>query len=226
MALSTANGGPTPASRRRRARQVRSSGPQGRSTQRDSQRSIPTGPGGIEGTEPCRDQARRNSHVREYASHSTRATKAAASVLKSAKARFEPSGMTNDPDIRAAKSIVDYIFRWMGKKFLTTDQQERSGSCRGSASAASGVVQRAGGQAGGHSGAGGSRPGGPDGAVQCVRGRPGVRQVRRPNGQNGQLLHLQGLRDQTRVVARTVAESPHRKRDRSETFFCRRATMI
>jgi hypothetical protein len=41
--------------------------------------------------------------------------------------RFEPSGMTNDPDIRAAKSIVDYIFRWMGKKFLSTDQQEEIG---------------------------------------------------------------------------------------------------
>jgi hypothetical protein len=35
--------------------------------------------------------------------------------------------MTNDPDIRAAKSIVDYIFRWMGKKFLTVDQQEEIG---------------------------------------------------------------------------------------------------
>ena len=35
--------------------------------------------------------------------------------------------MTNDPDIRAAKSIVDYIFRWMGKKFLTADQQEEIG---------------------------------------------------------------------------------------------------
>src|SRR5256885_13440736 len=41
--------------------------------------------------------------------------------------RFEPSGMTNDPDIRAAKSIVDYIFRWMGKKFLSVDQQEEIG---------------------------------------------------------------------------------------------------
>jgi ribonucleoside-diphosphate reductase alpha chain len=46
---------------------------------------------------------------------------------KFAHMRFEPSGMTNDPDIRAAKSIVDYIFRWMGKKFLTTDQQEEIG---------------------------------------------------------------------------------------------------
>ena len=41
--------------------------------------------------------------------------------------RFEPSGLTNDEDIRVAKSIVDYIFRWMGKKFLTADQQEEAG---------------------------------------------------------------------------------------------------
>jgi ribonucleoside-diphosphate reductase alpha chain len=37
--------------------------------------------------------------------------------------RFEPSGMTNDPDIRAAKSIVDYIFPWIREKLLMTDQQ-------------------------------------------------------------------------------------------------------
>ena len=36
-------------------------------------------------------------------------------------------GPTNDADIRVAKSIVDYIFRWMGKKFLTIDQQEEIG---------------------------------------------------------------------------------------------------
>ena len=48
-------------------------------------------------------------------------------VSKFAHMRFEPSGMTNDPDIRVAKSIVDYIFRWMGKKFLTVDQQEEIG---------------------------------------------------------------------------------------------------
>ncbi len=48
-------------------------------------------------------------------------------VSKFAHMRFEPSGMTNDADIRVAKSIVDYIFRWMGKKFLSTDQQEEVG---------------------------------------------------------------------------------------------------
>jgi ribonucleoside-diphosphate reductase alpha chain len=48
-------------------------------------------------------------------------------VSKFSHMRFEPSGVTNDPDIRAAKSIVDYVFRWMGKKFLTVDQQEEIG---------------------------------------------------------------------------------------------------
>jgi len=32
--------------------------------------------------------------------------------------RFEPSGMTPNPDIRFAKSIPDYIFRWLGTKFV------------------------------------------------------------------------------------------------------------
>jgi ribonucleoside-diphosphate reductase alpha chain len=48
-------------------------------------------------------------------------------VSKFSHMRFEPSGPTNDPDIRTAKSIVDYVFRWMGKKFLTVDQQEEIG---------------------------------------------------------------------------------------------------
>ncbi|HEX2587053.1 MAG TPA: vitamin B12-dependent ribonucleotide reductase, partial [Gaiellales bacterium] len=44
-------------------------------------------------------------------------------VSKFAHMRFEPSGLTNDPDIRVAKSIPDYIFRWMGKRFLDADSQ-------------------------------------------------------------------------------------------------------
>ncbi|HEV3137364.1 MAG TPA: vitamin B12-dependent ribonucleotide reductase, partial [Pirellulales bacterium] len=31
---------------------------------------------------------------------------------------FEPMGHTKNPDIRIAKSIVDYIFRWLGIEFL------------------------------------------------------------------------------------------------------------
>lgn len=32
--------------------------------------------------------------------------------------RFEPAGMTSNPKIPTATSIVDYIFRWLGQKFL------------------------------------------------------------------------------------------------------------
>jgi ribonucleoside-diphosphate reductase alpha chain len=48
-------------------------------------------------------------------------------ISKFAHMRFEPSGMTNDPDIRIAKSIPDYIFRWMAKRFLDADQQAELG---------------------------------------------------------------------------------------------------
>jgi ribonucleoside-diphosphate reductase alpha chain len=37
--------------------------------------------------------------------------------------RFEPSGITNHPQIRFAKSIVDYIFRWLALKFSPADQK-------------------------------------------------------------------------------------------------------
>ena len=41
--------------------------------------------------------------------------------------RFEPSGYTTNPNIRIAKSIVDYIFRWMAMKFLSVDAQRAVG---------------------------------------------------------------------------------------------------
>lgn len=39
-------------------------------------------------------------------------------VNKFSHTRFEPMGATKNPDIRIAKSIVDYIFRWLGITFL------------------------------------------------------------------------------------------------------------
>jgi ribonucleoside-diphosphate reductase alpha chain len=44
-------------------------------------------------------------------------------VNKFAHMRFEPSGITPNPDIRFAKSIPDYIFRWLGLKFLPKEAQ-------------------------------------------------------------------------------------------------------
>jgi ribonucleoside-diphosphate reductase alpha chain len=36
--------------------------------------------------------------------------------------RFEPSGFTGNPDIPIAKSITDYIFRWLTLKFLPSEE--------------------------------------------------------------------------------------------------------
>src|SRR5258708_26397669 len=37
--------------------------------------------------------------------------------------RFEPSGWSSNPDIGFAKSIMDYIFRWLQMRFLSGQQQ-------------------------------------------------------------------------------------------------------
>jgi ribonucleoside-diphosphate reductase alpha chain len=44
--------------------------------------------------------------------------------------RFEPSGFTKNPDIPMAKSIMDYIFRWLASKFLDGDAQQEIGIVR------------------------------------------------------------------------------------------------
>ena len=48
-------------------------------------------------------------------------------VDKFSHVRFEPSGMTRNPEIRFAKSIVDYIFRWLATKFLSAEAQFHAG---------------------------------------------------------------------------------------------------
>lgn len=46
-------------------------------------------------------------------------------VDKFSHSRFEPSGITNNPRIRFAKSVTDYIFRWLGDKFLSEELREQ-----------------------------------------------------------------------------------------------------
>ncbi|MSO45429.1 MAG: vitamin B12-dependent ribonucleotide reductase [Acidobacteria bacterium] len=48
-------------------------------------------------------------------------------VDKFSHVRFEPSGMTRNPEVRFAKSIVDYIFRWLATKFLSPEAQFHAG---------------------------------------------------------------------------------------------------
>jgi ribonucleoside-diphosphate reductase alpha chain len=44
--------------------------------------------------------------------------------------RFEPSGFTKNKEIPIAKSIVDYIFRWMASHFLPAEDQDEAGVVR------------------------------------------------------------------------------------------------
>jgi len=44
--------------------------------------------------------------------------------------RFEPSGFTKNKEIPIAKSIVDYIFRWMASHFMSVEDQDAAGVVR------------------------------------------------------------------------------------------------
>jgi ribonucleoside-diphosphate reductase alpha chain len=48
-------------------------------------------------------------------------------VDKFSHVRFEPSGITRNPQVRIAKSIVDYVFRWLATKFLSPEAQFYAG---------------------------------------------------------------------------------------------------
>jgi ribonucleoside-diphosphate reductase alpha chain len=48
-------------------------------------------------------------------------------VAKFINMKFEPSGMTNDPDIRFASSLVDYVFRRLALDHLPADKREALG---------------------------------------------------------------------------------------------------
>ena len=124
-------------------------------------------------------------------------------VSKLSHMRFEPSGLTNDADIRNAKSIVDYIFRWFGKKFLTPEQQEEVGILSPEVKAR--LAERYAASEGETGDAGRLAAARPDRPLQLVGGRGRVREVRRPDGTHRLLLHVQGLRHQHRLQLESLA---------------------
>ncbi len=56
-------------------------------------------------------------------------------VNKFSHTRFEPMGHTTNPDIRIAKSMVDYIFRWMGINFIAGYREAMTGTMKAEPSA-------------------------------------------------------------------------------------------
>ena len=150
-------------------------------------------------------------------------------VRKFAYMRFEPEGITTNPEIPFAKSMPDYIMRWLASRFLDADVQEELGIltpevrarkiAEDTASGASGGSSRPtnggnggaegatappggpgpGGQAHGHAA---RRPGPPDRPGP----RPGVQPVRRHDAAHRLVLHVLELRQQHRL--RLIPISP------------------
>jgi ribonucleoside-diphosphate reductase alpha chain len=73
--------------------------------------------------------------------------------------RFEPSGWTKNPDIPMAKSVPDYIFRWLGMQFIHGFREANAPKREGADEKAGGSGQR-----------GDAEPGAsPAAAVQAVK---------------------------------------------------------
>jgi ribonucleoside-diphosphate reductase alpha chain len=73
-------------------------------------------------------------------------------VSKFSHVRFEPSGFTKNPQIPMAKSLIDYIFRFLGTRFLSSEQRTTMGlaaaleGTAAEATAAANAGEEAGGQ--------------------------------------------------------------------------------
>ena len=51
-------------------------------------------------------------------------------VDKFSHTRFDPQGFTKNPEVPIAKSLMDYIFRWMASRFLPVEDRDRLGIIR------------------------------------------------------------------------------------------------
>ncbi len=117
-------------------------------------------------------------------------------VDKFSHVRFEPAGMTKNPQVRIAKSIVDYVFRWLATKFLSPEAQDLGGREQPR------DVDVDGGGQGRYRGAADAAAAGHRGRQEVgrVRGDPepgrraALHHVRRDHGAQRQLLQVRELR--------------------------------
>jgi ribonucleoside-diphosphate reductase alpha chain len=113
-------------------------------------------------------------------------------VNKFSHTRFEPMGFTKNPDIKIAKSLVDYIFRWLGVTFLPGFREANKALSSSPVAAPPPgpgdteteprpAATKAGGQSAAHGSAKTTRP--PNGtAALPTNGRNGTKQAIKRNG--------------------------------------------
>ncbi len=97
-------------------------------------------------------------------------------VQKFSYMRFDPEGITQNPEIPFAKSMPDYIMRWLASRFLDTDTQEELGiltpEVRARKLAADVAMSIASDTAGPATNGGGNGSGGADGGGASARAKP------------------------------------------------------
>ena len=135
-------------------------------------------------------------------------------VSKFINMRFEPSGMTNDPDIRFASSLMDYIFRRLAIEYLPKEKRRGWGSVRSPSAGNRSISESTGGHEPPPSAAGlaarrrsgacvaeahrESEPGGD--AVEPRGGRPALLLVRLQDAAGRLVLRLLDLRQHQRLL--------------------------
>ncbi len=158
-------------------------------------------------------------------------------VSKFAYMRFDPEGITTNPEIPFAKSMPDYIMRWLASRFLDADIQEELGILTPevrakktaediTSGADGGSSKPANGGNGGATTAGATSPAPPQPAASALTDDPpvvparmigldlgpGVQPVRRHDAAHRLVLHVLELRQQHRlriaVTAHPVGSAP------------------
>ena len=151
-------------------------------------------------------------------------------VRKFSYMRFEPEGMTSNPEIPFSKSMPDYIMRWLASRFLDVDLQEELGILTKEVRARKAAQDAASSQLGDTAGPGvpstavtpadatatardvgaDRRAAGAAGGQHGPGSRPGVPAVRRDDAAHRQLLHVRQLRVQhrLRLISQGAAPAP------------------
>ncbi len=141
-------------------------------------------------------------------------------VDKFAHTRFEPSGFTGNEQIPYAKSITDYIFRWLALKFLSPEKRALAGvlgteietsslEARGSSSEATGTAHRH--RCHRQTGIAPERERRREHAgvdPSPVRGCSAVLDLRLDHGEKRQLLQVSQLREHERLLLKTSSPRP------------------
>ena len=129
-------------------------------------------------------------------------------VSKFSHVRFEPSGFTKNPEIPIAKSLIDYIFRFLGTRFLSPEQKAEMGLAIAGPRRTAVPQPPAAGARGGC-----ARPRGQRARLQPASRRAQLSRLRRDHGAQRQLLQVPQLRRDQRLL---VSSPDSGRRDSGE----------